>query len=164
FGLYAFTHEGVDLAIVALIPHLLELAPFPRTLPSTAKSVLSGELREGLRDPELIHLLPDGRSETQKVESHAGRFDQGVDFRAQRVPNATLFVALGVGQPRGIERTARRPASKPRHTPHEVEASPLDLLNTLRKERGLEPLERDEALTELARPHREEMRTAGCLG
>lgn len=178
FGLYAFTHEGVDLAIVALIPHLLELAPFPRTLPSTAKSVLSGELREGLRDPELIHLLPDGRSETQKVESHSGRFDQEVDFRAegihrlqltavqgaQRVPIATLFVAVGVEHPRELERTARRPARKPSHTPHEVEASLLDLLNTVRKERGLESLERDEALTELARSHSEEMRTAGFLG
>lgn len=178
FGVYAFNHEGLELAIVALIPHFLELSSFPREVSEGRSVTLNAELRPGLHEPELIHLKPGARAETHALDlnserlRHELRFDEeGIHelqltaIRGQqRIPIATFRVAVGVEHPLTLKR-ARAESRAPRGaSASEVESALFELMNGARLEAGLEPLNHDEALAELSRAHSLDMRESGFLG
>lgn len=178
FGVYAFAHEGVEIAIVALIPHLLELSSFPRSIARGGSAILSGELREGLHGLELIHLRPDGLSETHAIQTDAQRFRREVNFAEegihqlqltaiagqQRLPIATLRVAAGVEHPRMLTPEERRDRAPRGVSAEAVEAELFTLLHHARSEQGLAPLAHDPELAALSRAHSLDMRETGFLG
>lgn len=182
FGVYAFTHEGIELAIVTLISQLVELNSFPRSVEAGGRALLSGKLRQGLRDLELIHRRPDERSEIHRLELRDQRFRRELSFDesgqhqlqltaiegTQRRPIATLRVAVGVEHPLTFKREDIEARAKRAESEDAVEDAVEDelfaLLNDARRERGLRALHKDDALVELSRAHSRDMRENGFLG
>jgi uncharacterized protein YkwD len=160
--------------VLALQPQNLELAPVPRRLPSQGTVLMIGRLLGRFAKPAVLLATPQGRVRNLSLSARKGRFElilacdsgdgvyqveiEGDDGRGPAVL-ANFPVYCGVTAPAGIAMAGVDPTR--RFDPEEAERELLILVNRDRVAAGLEPVERDGRLQEVARAYSREMARTG---
>lgn len=174
-----FTHVGVGRApgygdpyrwtwVVLLTRRKFKMETLPRSLPLGKQARLRFSLKEGLRNPEVLHMVPGGEVETVPVRPRAGGgFEADVLYGPKRGevwievmaegplgPEVVMLFPVYAGQapPEAWEGWLPRDESWISR-PGEAERLMFDLVNQDRARYGLPELEWDEALSEVARGH-----------
>jgi uncharacterized protein YkwD len=165
--------DGVTV-VLALQPQNLELAPVPRRLPSAGTVLMIGRLLGRYGKPAVLLATPQGAVRTLSLVARKGRFEltlacdagdgpyqveiEGDDGHGPAVL-ANFPVYCGIQAPSGTTTVGIDPTR--RFDPEEAERELLILVNRDRAAAGLEPVERDARLQEVARAYSREMVRTG---
>ncbi len=160
--------------VLALQTQNLELAPLPRRLPSKGTVLMIGRLLGRYAKPVVLLATPQGLVRNLSLKARKGRFElilacdagdgvyqvevEGDDGRGPAVL-ANFPVYCGVEVPSSIAMNGMDPTR--RLDPEEAERELLILVNRDRAAAGLEPVERDSRLQEVARAYSREMARTG---
>jgi uncharacterized protein YkwD len=160
--------------VLALQPQNLELAPLPRSLPSQGTVLMIGRLLGRYGKPAVLLATPRGAVRNLSLTARKGRFEltlacdagdgvyqveiEGDDGHGPAVL-ANFPVYCGVQAPSGVASVGADPSR--RFDPEEAERELLILVNRDRTAAGLEPVERDARLQEVARAYSREMVRTG---
>ncbi len=176
YGAAVVLREGLTLAVVTLSTRAVELTPVARHQPAGSPVRVRGRLLGALERPTFAVTQPSG--EVTRLAGGAGpAFDVSVPTTAPGVYRVELLAQgargdtvvanfplyVGVDVPTSVTLPAAGAAASSGNV-EDVEAQLFALLNDARRAQGRPPLERDEAIAQVARAHSRDMVEHGFVG
>jgi uncharacterized protein YkwD len=175
FGAAAFEHDGNLVAVTVLSWRWLHMDPVPRVVAPGDKLVLHGRIDDDLSDPQLVLTEPNGTS--RRLDAQSGREFRGevsapqgelrVELLAKSALGTTVVanfpVYAGVTPPTEVA-VALPGAPGPALSEDQVIKRLLALMNEDRTHAGREPVALDDALSQIALAHSQDMHDHGFVG
>lgn len=170
FGLASMERDGLRLLALALGRRAVDVAPFPRHVPASGQLTFSARLGGAHTEPRLLvdgARVRIGASSARRLRAEVTFQERGthrlrLEAKGPDGPETLLDVPIHVGEPPPTELVLRI-GTEETVDPEAARRALREGIAALRRDQGLDELQPDELLDELARRQAQELVRLGTL-